>query len=147
MIKVAEILSIKKERDSLKRVQLLVDRDPCVVNTLNNDGGLPVHLFIKQFYDLSEGYKNITECLTIYLNAKPKPTSDYLTGLQKLPDDCCMCRQSTSRSSEVIYLTIYLNAKPKLTSNYLTGLQKLPDNCCVCQQSTSRLSEVILAMM
>ena len=56
MIKVAGILTSKKERDSLKRVQLLVDQDPCVVNTLNNDGGLPVHLFIKQFSDLSKGY-------------------------------------------------------------------------------------------
>ena len=77
MIKVAEIISSKKERDSLKQVQLLVDQDPPVVNTLNNDKGLPVHLFIKFFSDLSEGYENITECLTIYLNAKPKPTYKY----------------------------------------------------------------------
>ena len=42
MIKVAGILTSNKERDSLKRVQLLVDQDPHVVNTLNWD----VHLFI-----------------------------------------------------------------------------------------------------
>ena len=97
MIKVAEILTSNKERDPLKKFQLLVDQDPCVVNTLNNDGFLPVHLFIKQFSDLIKGYENITEYLTSYLNAKPKLTSDYLTGLQKLPDNCCVCRQSTIR--------------------------------------------------
>ena len=56
MIRVAETLTRNKEIGSLKRIQLLVDREPCVVNTLNNDGVLPVHLFIKQFSDLSKGY-------------------------------------------------------------------------------------------
>ena len=42
MIKVAEILTSEKERDSLKQVQLLVDQDPSVVNTLKKDWGLQI---------------------------------------------------------------------------------------------------------
>jgi len=61
-----------------------------LVNVRDHEGYLPLHLLalgLKGFKaDDHEQRSNVSECLRVYLVAEPKPTADFLTALQDLPD-------------------------------------------------------------
>lgn len=74
-------------RGSPDRVKLLIGTDTNVANKTNSDGTLPLHSLelASRASNLGEGQENVIKCLKIYLDAKPRPNADFLTGLQKLP--------------------------------------------------------------
>mmetsp|Transcript_11015 Transcript_11015/g.25579 ORF Transcript_11015/g.25579 Transcript_11015/m.25579 type:complete len:849 (+) Transcript_11015:35-2581(+) len=72
-------------------IRFLLDKSgPELVNMRDHDGYLPLHLLALGL----KGYKadepdqrnNVSECLKMYLAAEPRPTADFLTALQDLPD-------------------------------------------------------------
>lgn len=69
---------------------LLEKSGPDLVNMRDHDGYLPLHLLalgLKGFKaDEPDQRNNVSECLKMYLAAEPKPTADFLTALQDLPD-------------------------------------------------------------
>mmetsp|Transcript_50526 Transcript_50526/g.152217 ORF Transcript_50526/g.152217 Transcript_50526/m.152217 type:complete len:851 (-) Transcript_50526:98-2650(-) len=72
-------------------VRLLLSQNREVVNATDKEGGqLPLHLLATRANTLNEGQKperdNAEKCLLLYLGAEPKPTADFLTALQALPD-------------------------------------------------------------
>lgn len=70
-------------------VRLLLSRNPAVVNSIDAEGNLPVHLLATRAQAIREHEKdkchNCQECLGLYLDANPRPTADLLTALQALP--------------------------------------------------------------
>uniref|UniRef100_A0A7S2P4B0 Ion transport domain-containing protein n=1 Tax=Leptocylindrus danicus TaxID=163516 RepID=A0A7S2P4B0_9STRA len=73
-------------------VQLLLEKGRDVIDMTDNDGQLPLHLLAavarKTGLEDKDKTKRVsaTKCLDSYLRANPKPTADYLTALQSLPD-------------------------------------------------------------
>ncbi|KAL9187577.1 hypothetical protein ACHAXT_001680 [Thalassiosira profunda] len=71
-------------------VGLLLSQNPAVVNSVDLEGNLPIHLLatraqaIKEYE--TEKCTNCQECFSLYLNAGPAATADLLTALQSLPD-------------------------------------------------------------
>ena len=60
-----------------------------VVNIQDQDGSLPLQLLVNHASreeNSDTRRENITKCLNIYLDAKPRATAKFLTGLQSLPD-------------------------------------------------------------
>lgn len=60
------------------------------INTRDKDGFLPLHLLALSLkgYRMDEPEKrfNVSESLSMYLEAEPVPTADFLTAIQDLPD-------------------------------------------------------------
>lgn len=72
-------------------VRLLLSQNPDIVNSIDNEGSqLPLHLLATRAHALKPDQmaerENAQKCLDLYLNAEPKPTADFLTALQSLPD-------------------------------------------------------------
>mmetsp|Transcript_9093 Transcript_9093/g.12614 ORF Transcript_9093/g.12614 Transcript_9093/m.12614 type:complete len:884 (-) Transcript_9093:140-2791(-) len=68
---------------------LLQERGADIINISDNYGFLPLHLLAmacRLSADKVEERRNATECLRMYLAAQPKPTADFLSALQALPD-------------------------------------------------------------
>ncbi|KAL3909132.1 MAG: hypothetical protein SGILL_008210 [Bacillariaceae sp.] len=69
---------------------LLDHAGPDSVNMRDHDGNLPLHLLNLGLKtpdaQKSENFSNISECLTLYLAAKPYASPDFLAALQELPD-------------------------------------------------------------
>jgi len=70
-------------------VRLLLSRNPAVVNCIDAEGNLPIHLLATRAQAIREHEKdkchNCQECLGLYLDADPRPTADLLMALQALP--------------------------------------------------------------
>mmetsp|Transcript_12830 Transcript_12830/g.19456 ORF Transcript_12830/g.19456 Transcript_12830/m.19456 type:complete len:828 (+) Transcript_12830:242-2725(+) len=73
-------------------VQLLLEKGRDVIDMTDNDKQLPLHLLAavakKTGLDDKDKAKRVSamKCLDSYLKSNPKPTADYLTALQSLPD-------------------------------------------------------------
>eukprot|EP00584_Thalassiosira_punctigera_P026146 CAMPEP_0172577396 /NCGR_PEP_ID=MMETSP1067-20121228/138210_1 /TAXON_ID=265564 ORGANISM="Thalassiosira punctigera, Strain Tpunct2005C2" /NCGR_SAMPLE_ID=MMETSP1067 /ASSEMBLY_ACC=CAM_ASM_000444 /LENGTH=865 /DNA_ID=CAMNT_0013370083 /DNA_START=115 /DNA_END=2712 /DNA_ORIENTATION=+ len=71
-------------------VGLLLSQNPAVVNAIDLEGNLPIHLLATRAQAIKEHEKekcaNCQECFELYLNAHPRATADLLTALQSLPD-------------------------------------------------------------
>mmetsp|Transcript_7043 Transcript_7043/g.12336 ORF Transcript_7043/g.12336 Transcript_7043/m.12336 type:complete len:867 (+) Transcript_7043:91-2691(+) len=71
-------------------VGLLLSQNPAVVNSVDLDGQLPIHLLATQASRIKENERekcaNCQACFSLYLNANPSATADLLTALQSLPD-------------------------------------------------------------
>ena len=60
-----------------------------IINTYDDDNSLPIHLLAKASKFPPEKVlecKNTTDCLELYLNARPKASADFLTAIQTLPE-------------------------------------------------------------
>ena len=71
-------------------VNLLLSQNPAVVNSIDAEGNLPIHLLATRAQAIKDYEKdkctNCQECLSFYLDANPQPTADLLTALQALPE-------------------------------------------------------------
>ena len=71
-------------------VGLLLSQNPAVVDSIDLEGNLPIHLLATRAQairsDENEKCDNCQECFGLYLNAHPSATADLLTALQSLPD-------------------------------------------------------------
>ncbi|KAL7555241.1 LOW QUALITY PROTEIN: hypothetical protein ACHAWF_018891 [Thalassiosira exigua] len=71
-------------------VALLLSQNPAVVDAVDLEGNLPVHLLATRAGAIKEHEKekraNCRECFRKYLEAGPNATADLLTALQSLPD-------------------------------------------------------------
>lgn len=71
-------------------VGLLLSQNPGVVNSIDLEGNLPIHLLATRAQaineDESDKCANCQACFSLYLNAQPSPTADLLTALQSLPE-------------------------------------------------------------
>jgi Ankyrin repeats (3 copies)/Ion transport protein/Ankyrin repeats (many copies) len=72
-------------------IRFLLDQPDSLatINTRDHDGYLPLHLLalgLKGYRADPDKRTNVSECLTMYLAAEPKPTADFLTVIQDLPD-------------------------------------------------------------
>jgi len=71
-------------------VGLLLSQNPAVVNSVDLEGNLPIHLLATRAQAIKEHEKekctNCQECFSLYLDAHPRATADLLTALQSLPD-------------------------------------------------------------
>mmetsp|Transcript_26941 Transcript_26941/g.41272 ORF Transcript_26941/g.41272 Transcript_26941/m.41272 type:complete len:908 (-) Transcript_26941:238-2961(-) len=70
---------------------LLENSDSSAVNIRDSDGYLPLHLLAAGLKgarkdDEDDQRSNVSECLKMYLDAKPIASADFLTALQDLPD-------------------------------------------------------------
>jgi len=69
---------------------LLENSGSGAVNIRDSDGNLPLHLLAAGLRgarkDEDDQRSNVSECLTMYLDAKPNASADFLTALQDLPD-------------------------------------------------------------
>lgn len=69
---------------------LLLAQTPGVVNSVDNEGNLPIHLLSTRSQAIgeyaTEQRTNCEKCLGLYLGANPKPTAELLMSLQSLPD-------------------------------------------------------------
>jgi ankyrin repeat protein len=85
---------VNAHRDaSPNTIRFLLQRSPESKQTINerdNDGFLPLHLLalsLKGYrMDELERRHNVGESLSLYLEAEPIPTADFLTAIQDLPD-------------------------------------------------------------
>mmetsp|Transcript_15428 Transcript_15428/g.22553 ORF Transcript_15428/g.22553 Transcript_15428/m.22553 type:complete len:931 (+) Transcript_15428:124-2916(+) len=71
---------------------LLSVRGTDIINIPDNSGNLPLHLLAtsnKLSPDKVVERRSVTECLRMYLAARPKPSADFLTALQALPPWLC----------------------------------------------------------
>jgi hypothetical protein len=71
-------------------VGLLLAQTPGVVNSVDKEGNLPIHLLSTRSQAIgeyaTEQRTNCEKCLGLYLEANPKPTAELLMSLQSLPD-------------------------------------------------------------
>lgn len=71
-------------------VNLLISQHAAVVDSIDLEGNLPIHLLATRAQAVKEGDKekfvNCQKCLGFYLDAQPRATADLLTALQSLPD-------------------------------------------------------------
>mmetsp|Transcript_6150 Transcript_6150/g.10426 ORF Transcript_6150/g.10426 Transcript_6150/m.10426 type:complete len:853 (-) Transcript_6150:113-2671(-) len=71
-------------------VNLLISQHAPVVDSIDLEGNLPIHLLAARAQAIKEGDKdkctNCQNCLGFYLDAQPRATADLLTALQSLPD-------------------------------------------------------------
>ena len=71
-------------------VNLLISQHAPVVDSIDLEGNLPIHLLAARAQAIKEGDKdkciNCQNCLGFYLYAQPRATADLLTALQSLPD-------------------------------------------------------------
>ncbi len=71
-------------------VGLLLSQNPAVVNSIDLEGNLPIHLLATRAQAIKEYEKekcaNCQACFSLYLNAHPRATADLLTALQSLPE-------------------------------------------------------------
>jgi hypothetical protein len=71
-------------------VGLLLAQTPAVVNSVDKEGNLPIHLLSTRSQAIgeyaTEQRTNCQKCLGLYLGANPKPTAELLMSLQSLPD-------------------------------------------------------------
>ena len=71
-------------------VNLLISIHAAVVDSIDLEGQLPIHLLGARAHAIKRSEKekcaNCERCLGLYLNAQPKATADLLTALQSLPD-------------------------------------------------------------
>lgn len=91
-------------------VGLLLSQDPAVVNSVDLEGNLPIHLLATRAQAIKEDEEkdkcvNCQECLNFYLVAHPRASADLLTALQSLPE---WLRESACLNPEVQKI---LNAK------------------------------------
>ena len=72
-------------------VRLLITQNRNVVNATEESGLLPLDLLATRALNLNEATQkeqceNAEKCLTLYLEAEPRPTASFLTALQALPE-------------------------------------------------------------
>ena len=72
-------------------VRLLITQNRNVVNATEESGLLPLDLLATRALNLNEATQkeqceNAGKCLTLYLEAEPRPTASFLTALQALPE-------------------------------------------------------------
>lgn len=71
-------------------VGLLLSQNPTVVDSIDKEGNLPIHLLSTRSHAIgeyaTEQRTNCQKCLGLYLQANPKPTAELLMSLQSLPD-------------------------------------------------------------
>mmetsp|Transcript_12465 Transcript_12465/g.26922 ORF Transcript_12465/g.26922 Transcript_12465/m.26922 type:complete len:833 (-) Transcript_12465:1491-3989(-) len=71
-------------------VGLLLSQNPAVVNSIDLEGNLPIHLLATRAQAIKANEKekcaNCQECFGLYLESHPRATADLLTALQSLPD-------------------------------------------------------------
>ena len=71
-------------------VNLLISQHAAVVDSIDLEGNLPIHLLATRAQAVKEDEKdkcvNCQKCLGFYLDAQPRATADLLTALQSLPD-------------------------------------------------------------
>ena len=71
-------------------VNLLISQHAAVVDSIDLDGNLPIHLLATRAQAIKDDEKdkcdNCQKCLGFYLDAQPRATADLLTALQSLPD-------------------------------------------------------------
>jgi hypothetical protein len=84
---------VNAHRDESPNVMRFLLDNPAgrsTINTRDNVGYLPLHLLavaLKGFKSKDhEKRTNISECLSMYLDAEPRSTPDFLTAIQDLPD-------------------------------------------------------------
>ena len=69
---------------------LLLSQNPSVVDSIDQEGNLPMHLLATRSQAIgeyaTEQRTNSQKCLALYLTANPKPTAELLMSLQSLPD-------------------------------------------------------------
>lgn len=70
-------------------VGLILSQIPNVVNSIDQEGNLPIHLLATRSLAIgeyaTEQRYNCEKCLGLYLNANPDPSADLLMSLQSLP--------------------------------------------------------------
>lgn len=60
-----------------------------IINAYDDDNHLPIHLLAMASKFPAEKVterKNAADCLTLYLDAKPTASADFLTAVQTLPE-------------------------------------------------------------
>jgi len=71
-------------------VRLLLTQYPSAVDVIDNDASLPLRSLANRANTLKESQTkervNAGKCLMLYIDAEPRPTADFLTALQALPD-------------------------------------------------------------
>jgi hypothetical protein len=71
-------------------VGLLLSQNPAVVDSIDKEGNLPIHLLATRSQAIreyeTEKRENCKKCLVFYLEAKPRPTAGLLMALQSLPN-------------------------------------------------------------
>lgn len=72
-------------------IRFLLDQPESLatINTRDQDGYLPLHLLamgLKGYRADPDKRSNVSECLTMYLEAEPRAAADFLTVIQDLPD-------------------------------------------------------------
>lgn len=77
-------------KSSPKVVGFLLDVNAAeIINVYDDDSHLPIHLLSmasKFPEEKVQERKNASDCLKLYLNARPKATADFLTAIQTLPE-------------------------------------------------------------
>jgi ankyrin repeat protein len=70
-------------------VNLLISQHAAVVDSIDLEGNLPIHLLATRAQAIKDEEKdkcaNCQKCLGLYLDAQPRATADLLTALQSLP--------------------------------------------------------------
>lgn len=71
-------------------VNILISQHAPLVDSIDLEGNLPIHLLAARALAIKVGDKdkciNCQKCLGFYLDAQPRATADLLTALQSLPD-------------------------------------------------------------
>lgn len=102
-------------------VKLLLDLSPGGIDAIDAEKNLPLHLLSSKAAGVDESkFKardTIHKCLDIYLNAKPKTSIEFLTGIQKLPE--------WLRDSAVIHPTVQTMLNNKISSRFPTMILML----------------------
>ena len=80
---------VNAHRDAIPPViRFLLEHAPDTVNARDQDHYLPLQLLAQTLrgYRLDGRRANISECLSLYLQAEPTPAPDFLSALQSLPE-------------------------------------------------------------
>ncbi|KAL7472208.1 hypothetical protein ACHAXS_012526 [Conticribra weissflogii] len=107
--------------NSPQLVEMLIEQCPATMDAVDAENHLPLHLLSAKAATVEESRleqrDTIEKCLDIYLKANPKPSIEFLTGIQKLPE--------WLRDVAVIHPTVQTALNSKISSRFPTMILML----------------------
>mmetsp|Transcript_17798 Transcript_17798/g.37141 ORF Transcript_17798/g.37141 Transcript_17798/m.37141 type:complete len:913 (-) Transcript_17798:754-3492(-) len=102
-------------------VEMLIEQCPGTMDAVDAENHLPLHLLSAKAATVDESKleqrDTIQKCLDIYLKADPKPSIEFLTGIQKMPE--------WLRDVAVIHPTVQTALNSKISSRFPTMILML----------------------